>query len=490
MFKTIKTFLFKNSSTRQTVGKNAFWLTVSNFGGRLIRAIILIYGARVLGTEGFGVFSFALSIAAFLTIFTDLGLSPILTKETAKSADPEHRSKVLSTAFFIKIVFTLAGFVIVFVVASRLTSTGIAEARALLPLMAFLLAFDTLREFTFSFTRALERMELEAGIFLFTNASIVIAGFIALKIAPTPHSFAYAYTAGSALGAAASFYVLRGYFRHLLSRFQASLVRPILTSAWPFAVSGLLSALMINTSNILVGFFRSASEVGLYAAAQRPVQFFYLIPGILASSMFPTFARIAFHDRERLRSLLERSVGLMFLIAIPMAAGGVLLGKDMMHFLYGSEYFSGASSFQILMLTMLVNFPAALLANAVFAVDKQKKLVMFALIGGVSNVVLNMLLIPLYGATGSAWATFIGQFLANAYLWRVIWRVQRFSIIKHLKKIAAATLIMSLAIIALLVLDVGLIPLIGLAVIVYFFALVYLKEPLLTEIKLILRSGA
>ena len=68
MFKKIKQFLFKNSSAKQTVAKNTFWLSVSNFGGRIIKAVIIIYAARVLGTAGYGVFSYALTLASFLTL--------------------------------------------------------------------------------------------------------------------------------------------------------------------------------------------------------------------------------------------------------------------------------------------------------------------------------------------------------------------------------------------------------------------------------------
>ena len=42
MFKKIKAFLFKNTTAKQTIAKNTFWLSISNFGGRLIKAIIII----------------------------------------------------------------------------------------------------------------------------------------------------------------------------------------------------------------------------------------------------------------------------------------------------------------------------------------------------------------------------------------------------------------------------------------------------------------
>jgi len=72
----IKEFLFENKSMRQMVAKNTAWLAIGEMVSRLIRAGLIIYAARVLGTEGYGVFSYALSLAALFTIFSDIGLSP------------------------------------------------------------------------------------------------------------------------------------------------------------------------------------------------------------------------------------------------------------------------------------------------------------------------------------------------------------------------------------------------------------------------------
>ena len=92
-----KAFLFRNTSARQTVAKNTIWLSVSNFGGRIIKAAVVIYAARVLGAAGWGIFSYAVTLAGFLTLFIDPGINSILMRETAKSSEEEQK-KILSTA--------------------------------------------------------------------------------------------------------------------------------------------------------------------------------------------------------------------------------------------------------------------------------------------------------------------------------------------------------------------------------------------------------
>src|SRR6266568_6359664 len=124
MWQKIKSFLFKNTSTRQTVAKNTFWLTISNVGGRLLRALIIIYAARVLGAAEWGVFAYATSLIAFLTSFIDLGINSILTRETAKGSNPVREEQILSTSFFLKIILLVLAILIVLFVAPYLTKNA------------------------------------------------------------------------------------------------------------------------------------------------------------------------------------------------------------------------------------------------------------------------------------------------------------------------------------------------------------------------------
>ncbi len=489
MLKKIKSLLLENRTTRQTVAKNAFWLTVSNVGGRLLRAVIIIYAARVLGTYGWGVFSYAITLAAFFTPFIDFGINSVLMKESAKSRDdPALRSRIISTSFYLKLILLVVGVaIVVFLVPLYAT---IPEVKTILWLISLVMVFDTLRQFTFSVNQSYERMELEAGLFIFTNLAIVASGFAFLKWQPTVKAFTFAYTLGTGLGMLTSFYVLRDELRRLLVDFSTKLVRPIIAACWPFAISGALGIFLINTDILIIGWLRSTSDVGLYSAANRFIQIIYLFPAILAVAALPAFSRLAKRDNQKMRLALEQIISLAFLAAIPTAVGGVLLAKQIMVLIFGPAYLGATAAFQILILTILIDFPAVILSNAIFSYDKQKALIVYSIIGGVFNVIFDLLLIPPFGIAGSAWATFFAQFLSNAYLWTIMKRTNDFQILPHLKKIIAATFIMAIFVIGFLALRLNVVLIIALASLIYFLLLHFNREPLLKEIKAILQPGA
>ncbi len=480
-FEKLKAFLFKNSSLKQTVIKNTFWLTAGTAVSRIIRAVLIIYSARILGTEGYGVISYALSLAAFFGIFTDIGLSSLLTRESAKN--PEKLSAYLSTTFFLKIVMLVITVAIMLLAAPYFTT--ITAARALVPIMTLLLTFDTLRTFGFSVTRARSKMEWEAGLGIATDVFITVLGLLALVIAPHPQTLAYAYTAGTGLGFFLVFFVLRHEFRGLFSNFDKTLLKPIITKAWPFAIMGLLGGFMINTDTIIIGIFRNASELGLYAAAQRPVQLLYLFPSLFATSLFPIASKLV-HEKNHgaVKRVIEKSVTAILAIALPITVGGIIIGQPLVNILFGSEYQGATLTFQLLLITLLLVFPGTVIGNFIFTYDKQKVFIISTGIGAIMNVVLDLILIPPYGIAGSAVATIISQIFVNGINWRYLKRLNDFATLPHLLKIVAATAVMGIGTYLLLILGINVFIIIAVAALLFAGTSYAMHEPLIDLVRI------
>lgn len=425
MLKKIKTFLFQNSSLSQTVAKNTFWLFAGQFVSRALRAIIVIYAARVLGAAGWGAFSYALGVAAFLTIFSDIGINALLTKEASRN--PELKNQYLATAFFIKLALLtlcVAGVIIAFPYL-----TNIPEAAVLMPILVLVFAFDTLRDLGSALARALEKMEVEAAILIFTNAAIVVLGLTLLTMYKTASALAWGYAIGSALGFFAIAIALKHHYGAIIKNFSKRLVLPILTTAWPFGLMGLMGAIMLNTDIIMLGWLRSATEVGYYSAAQKLILLSYVFPQLIATSVFPPLARAVAADKPAAKALLEKSVAFTMLVAIPLAAAILLLAAPLTTLIFGGAYAPAIPALRLLAFTILIVYPSTLLGNAVFAYDKQKSFLTFVLVAIFGNAVFNLLLIPSYGILGAATATIITQLITNALIWRKMRRVTGLQII-------------------------------------------------------------
>ncbi|MCL4437515.1 flippase [Patescibacteria group bacterium] len=480
MREKIKNFLFKNKTTKQTIAKNTFWLSFGNGGSKLIRAIVIIYAARILGAANYGIFAYATSLAAFFTVFSDIGLSQLLTRELA--ANSERQKEYISTTFYIKLFLLVLTILLIIFVAPYFTK--IKEARVLLPIIAFLLVFDNLRTFGFSVTRAYNRMELEGGLMILTEVFVTSLSLFVLFRAPSDFHLVLAYTIGSFLGFLATFTVIRQKIKDAFSHFRKALVKEIISSAWSFAILGLFGSLMLNVDVIIIGWFKDAIALGLYAASQKPILILYILPGLLSTSLFPIMVKLAREKQaDKMKMIMEKTMAIIFAAAIPAVVGGLIVAPQLIRLLFGAQYTDATLAFQILLFTFLLVFPGAIFGNFIFAYDQQKIFLISIGIGSLINVVFDLLLIPSYSISGSAVATLLSQLFANGYTWWKAKKIIPFGTLKNLPKIFLASMVMGIACWFLVYMKINVLINVAVSAAIYFAALFVLREKLIAEIK-------
>ncbi len=440
-FSNLKELFFgERSSVKGKVFKNFAWLLTSNFASRFIRALIIIYAARVLGAEGYGVFSYVLGLAGFFTFFKNVGIDSILTREVAKN--PEKQHNYFSTAFWMEVILVLITVLIVIFIAPFFSK--IQAAVALLPLAAVVLAFDDLRDFFFGFFRGKEKMELEAITMLVANVSIAAFGFFALYYFKTPFAFLVSYASASVLGAVVAAILLKPHVSGIVSNFERGLIKPIAISAFPIAISGLTGTFLFSIDIVMLGWWRTPYEIGLYSAAQKVVGVLAIFSGLIGTATFPVISRFVHTEIDRARKIFESSAKAIFLISVPFVIGGIVLSESLMNFIFGSAYLSAAPAFSVLIISILGIHPLAVFTLLIFALDKQAKVIKYIIASSLCNAAFSFLLIPKFGIMGAAISIVITSFFYIALVWRFAKTLLDFQIMPGLKKIAASSVLMGI----------------------------------------------
>jgi len=478
MVQKLKALLFQNRSTKQTIVKNVFWLSFSQIASRLIRAIIIIYAARILGAAEYGVFSYALGLAGFFTLFADIGLSAILTRDISQK--PTEAKQRFATSLAMKSVLLLFTALLVLFVAPFFSK--IEEAVILLPFVAVLVIFDNLRDFSLAYFRGKEKMETEAFVMVVMNILIVIAGFLALSISTTSRSFMIAYVGSAGLGALICIFLMRREYAKVFSNFRPEFLKPTIQSAFPIAILGLLGIFMLNTDMIMLGWWRTAEEIGYYSAAQKIVQVLYTLPAILGSGIFPAISRLSGEGKHsKVSSLISKGVTATLALGFPIAIGGSVLSNQIISFVYGPEYAPASLAFIILILTTLIIFPGTLIGNYILAYERQKYTAKYVAIASLLNIILNAIFIPNFGIYGAASVTLIVQFFLNFFMFYEAKKANNFYTIKHISKILPAAIIMGIVAWSLSTIGMHVITSIAISALVYFALLFVMKEKLLKE---------
>ncbi|KKQ19666.1 MAG: lipopolysaccharide O-side chain biosynthesis protein (O-antigen transporter), partial [Parcubacteria group bacterium GW2011_GWC1_36_9] len=285
----IKNFFLENSNTRQTIIKNTFWLFTGEALGRLIKLGLIVYAARELGSGGWGIFAYALSVASLLMIFSDIGIENLVAREISQKK--ENHKMFISAAFLLKsIVLTISIALVIFV--SPYIS-NVTEARGLFFIIAVIFFFDVIRNMGFAINRVMEKMEREMITKVIMNFVILGLGIVLINIDPSPLSLAIAYATGSATGALLILSFIRKNIVEFITKTNTEAVKLVLKTALPFAIISLVGSVMGNTDIFMLGIWKAPEDIGLYAAAQRFFQFIIIIPSMIASASFPLMARLA-----------------------------------------------------------------------------------------------------------------------------------------------------------------------------------------------------
>lgn len=408
----LKNYLLVNTTTKQTIIKNTFWLFFGEMGLRFLKVFIFIYAVRQLGATQWGLFSYALAIMSIFNIFSDIGINSVLTKKT--SANEKERLNYISTSFVLKstltIISSLALLSLVFIIKDD------NSVKFLIPIATILFFSDALRNFGFALNQAFEKMEIEAIIKIISTSILVGLGFLFIKIKPEAISLLYAYAISSLIGLIIIYTKLRRYFKNIISNFNKNLFIPIWKEAWPIGVAGALGTLLASIDIVILGWFSSPDQIGFYSTAQKPVQAIYLIPSLIGIAILPTFSRFAISDKEKMLNTTNKMIKMSFLFTIPIVIGCFILGEPVFNFVFGKEYNSSILIFKIMSLLIITGAPSAIIGKAIFANGNQKKLIQFILISITLNIILCFITIPTMGIVGAAISVTASQTIGNIFL--------------------------------------------------------------------------
>lgn len=446
----------------------------------MLRAIIVIYAARVLGTTQWGIFSFLLSLASILVLFSDIGINSLVTRQVSRHQDSPDSS--INTAITLRLVLSVA-LGIIFVSLSSF-SHSIPSAPLLFALMAVVTLFDILRDLGVCIARGIEHLQVETAAQVFSNFLLVGLGFFFLLKTPSVLSLATAYAVASVAGFLFTIFLLRDYLRHFSFSLQFGEVRRVIFMALPFSIPAIMAVVMANTDTVLIRYFGSLKDVGLYSAAQRLIQITYIIPGLLAVPLFPLMSRLAQSNKKRLAEILEKTLSFTILLALPLTLYAMLYGKEIVHLVYGNEYMLAATSLQILAITILFTFLFMILNNVIFSLDERWTIFLYSIIGVIGNGVFDILLIPSLGIAGAALSTTLTTAVIVLYTFFKIKKILLLSSSTILSQLLIPT-ITALALTIILYyshiqfLFAGLI-----LMLVYGIVLLTIKHPLITELKI------
>lgn len=386
------------------------WLVAERILKSILGLSVGVMVARYLGPQDYGLLSFAVSLVGVFTVLATLGLDNIVVRELVRH---DTRSGILlGTAVLMRLTGALA--LLLLIAGALFLTDWQVHARPLVLVVALSTLFQAFWLIDCYFQAQVQGRRLAIPRML---AHIVGATVKISLIAAHADVFWFAVAlvienALIAIGLLISYHSARDVKDTW--GWQPSTARKLLKDGWPLLLAGFAVSLYMKIDQVMLQQMIGPEAVGHYAAAVVLSEAWYFVPMAICASIFPALINArsnrAFYE-DRLQKLYDLMIVLGFVVACLITISADLLVQTLL----GDRYQLSGTVLTIHVWAGI--FVALGIASTRWLVAEGLEIISFyrTAAGAVTNVVLNLVLIPRWGINGAALATLL-SYAISSYL--------------------------------------------------------------------------
>lgn len=388
---------------------NTGWLLADQVLRMSVGLFVMVWVARYLGPEKYGVLSYAIAFVALFTAFSTLGLDSIVVRDIVRETGSAN--EILGTTFVLRL---LGG-----VLTLLFTVSFIARLRPednltfwIVSIIAAGLIFQALNTIDLWFQSQVQsKYAVFARNSAFLLASIGKVAFILVEAPLIAFAWiAFAEVFLGMMGLVIAYQVKGLKLRSWSVNFTRA--RKLMKDSWPLLLTGTFVLLNMHVDKVMVGEISGSSEVGLYSAAATLSSVWYFVPVAIGISIVPALTEENERNVSMYDAHLQRIYCIMTPITLMLALPITFFSENIVTVIYGSQYTAASQMLSIHIWSALFVFHVHIRNKSLLIEDIQYFNAIFTALTMASNVVLNLILIPNYGGIGAAYASLLSWMIS------------------------------------------------------------------------------
>ncbi|MBQ4584457.1 MAG: flippase [Bacilli bacterium] len=396
---------FKNSK----IIKNSIWMILATIVQMVISLFINIFVARYLGVNNYGILNYGLSFVNFFLAICNLGLNTIVIKYLID--EKNNHGEILGTCillrFFAGLISMLLIFLIVFILKGNdklIIYTTVLQSISLI--------FDSFSTISLWYQHRLE----SKFIAIITFFAYICMALYKVYLLIAKKNLLWFAVSHCVSGLVTSILLFLLYNYHKGPKFKFSLKKGLkmLRQSYHFIISSLMVAVYAQIDKIMIGsMINDISAVGYYSVATTIVSLWSFLPTAVNHSFQPVILEAKNKNENDYQNKMKQLYSIIIWLSIAYTIFILIFGRLLIIILYGKEYLAGLSALKICIFGVTFSFIGVVREFWLICENKQKYAKWFALIGVVTNIVINAILIPYFGINGAAIATALTQFMTG-----------------------------------------------------------------------------
>lgn len=395
------------SRTARKTLRNTVVLALFELANPLLSLLLIGTISRVLGAEGLGAYNLLLAFFFIVQAFTSLGLRTLITREVSRSR--ERALHYLSSSVVLGLVSSLLG-AVGFLLILRLARYG-GDVEAAGWLIALALIPSIVITYGEAIFIAYEKIQCIVYVTMGENIARVLVGLWILHagggVTALIASFAF-------LRFVALVAILIFFHRHispLAWRHDSSITRDLARHIPVFGTILILTTLYTRLDVLLLSKMATLAAVGYYTAAYRLFAISRVVPKSFETALYPVLSKLFAQAPEKYRKAKSLAIRYILVAVLPVSAGISGLAAPIVLLLFGRGFEQAGPVLAVVIWTLVPYGVTKVLASSLIASDRQVVDLKVNALGLTANIILNVALIPYYGALGCAWATLLSRIL-------------------------------------------------------------------------------
>jgi O-antigen/teichoic acid export membrane protein len=391
--------------------RNLAYASVAAASAGLLFLLFIVAG-RTLGDVEFGKFSFALALGTIFETLMDFGFHQVTIRAVAR--DKSRASELLRHTLGLKLIWATGALGALIATATFLRPEW--DVRAACYLLGGSLVLRSYMLTIRGVLQGLERFAWDSMVVVADRAILLAFGVVALASGTGLRGLAIAFVAARAVALGLSAWLTHVQLGGLGVGFDRAIWRELQTTALPIGFFLVVLNVYAYVDGVMLGVMRTDVETGFYTAAYRAYEGLSYPAAAIAAVLTPRLSDLFRTERGRHRRVAILGLTGAAALAIVISTVVYPLASPLMTGIFGSDFAPAAAPFRILSVGLCLVFAIWVLHAIAISVDREQVLVKTAIAGLVTNVALNLYVIPRIGASGAALATVAGELVSLAVL--------------------------------------------------------------------------
>ncbi len=384
------------------MARNAALRAAAEVVGKLGTVLLFAVIARRLGASVLGDYVFATSLAQIVWAIAGFGLDRMMLRDIARD-----RGAIDREFFDITVLKALAGITGVGIAAGAVALLGYSErVIALVAIVGVTLVLGMVLASPQIVFQAYERMEYYFYSQVPNKLLAALAGLAVVLAGGTIVAVAWSLLAAAVVSVVVGMWLLYRNFARPQVRIAPRGWPGVIRSSTPFGLQEVFGQIVFRIDIVLLSLLSSATVVGFYGASYRLLEATLFLAWSVGTSVLPMFSYLKPGDSPSLAEVYEGSLKLITVVMVPIAVPLLVCASAIIDLVYGLPQYEASVDVLRWLAFAIVAFGAGHIAGILVLVRRRGRLTVYGTaFCAVFNIVLNLVLIPPYGANGAAAAT-------------------------------------------------------------------------------------